>query len=880
MNKEHIEQSLQRSILFRDVDASDLAAFSEVCRIQTVPAGGYVYRQGEASEVFYIIARGEVEMIFERGEKGTCIVGRIGPGGHFGETGLLTGKPHSLSLHALSDLILICFDRRTFRNVLLANSRIHRQLDAILAERLRVAFLDQADTLSSLRPAMEATSGFEDVILMKEKVPHLIRAKGQIAEWQKALFESPTARRTNIAINRFAAGSAPFMLTGEAGTGKAIIARQIHNQSGRRDGPYMEIDLRQHDPIDLGKNLFGNEQTPFPFVQSRQAGYLEQTCGGTLVFTHSELLPLDLQHRILQAIASGSFTHTDSERPIALQSRIVFLCNQDLDHLKDNGKLLPDLLSLLAQQHFRVPPLREHKRDLPRLIEHYLERFGREFGKKIKKPSPETLGLLMNYDWPGNLTELSSVIRRAVMLARTDEIIANQILLGLPKTEGKWEFNILRIDWINRILRSPLFPRVPQIIVGAILLLAVVTLFFGPKEAERNLGITLSWSIGWPLLFFSFFFLARTWCSVCTLAMPGILMQNLIKPQRKLPEIIKRYSGWIMAVFCILLLWVEVVWNSYENPVLTGWIILTITLGSLLTSVIYSRRAWCRYLCPLGAINAIFAMPSIIELRSNRHVCLNRCETHTCFAGGEENTGCPMFRHPYLVDNNRDCIFCTACIKSCAHRAVHLNLRLAPQELWTLQNPRWEDSFLIVSLGAIFFPFALHRNYLEMVTVIQGLGERYGLHLPGPVVGSLIFFGVILIFQVVYYLMVTLEARALRVNKKLLLPLLGYGFIPLILGGYLAVHLEFFVRDSWNLVLIVQEALKLLPVATGDIRLISRDSTVVLQTLTVIGGLLASMYATYRIVNRVLAGDTLESRMVVLPFGFLITMAVLFIVML
>jgi len=116
MNKEHIVQSLQRSILFRDVNASDLPAFSEVCRIQTVPAGGYVYRQGEASEVFYIIARGEVEMIFERAEKGTCIVGRIGPGGHFGETGLLTGKPHSLSLHALSDLILICFDRRTFRS--------------------------------------------------------------------------------------------------------------------------------------------------------------------------------------------------------------------------------------------------------------------------------------------------------------------------------------------------------------------------------------------------------------------------------------------------------------------------------------------------------------------------------------------------------------------------------------------------------------------------------------------------------------------------------------------------------------------------------------------------------------------------------------------
>ena len=119
------------------------------------------------------------------------------------------------------------------------------------------------------------------------------------------------------------------------------------------------------------------------------------------------------------------------------------------------------------------------------------------------------------------------------MLARNDEILADQILLGLPKTEGKWEFNILRIDWVRKLLESPIFPRVPQFIIGAILLLAVITLFLGPDDPEKNIGITLSWSIGWPLMFFSFFFLARTWCSVCTLAVPGMLVQNLVKPQRK-----------------------------------------------------------------------------------------------------------------------------------------------------------------------------------------------------------------------------------------------------------------------------------------------------------------------------------------------------------
>ncbi|MDP3479461.1 MAG: sigma 54-interacting transcriptional regulator [Desulfoprunum sp.] len=879
MKKELIEQNLQRSVLFKDINLSDLTTYSEVSRVQIVPQGEFVYRQGDASEVFYVIAMGDAEMVLERKDGGNSIVGRIGPGGHFGETGLLTGKPHSVSVRALCDLVLICFDKRLFRTLLLSNTLIHRQLDLALAERLRVAFLDQADTACSQRPTTEASGGVEDVILFKEKNPSQVRLKRLTHHRPETLCESKSARKTHIIINRFATNNEPYMLTGETGTGKIIIARQIHLQSGRGDGPYLEIDLRENDPIDLYKKLVGTEQSAFPFAQARQAGIFEQTCGGTLVFSQAHLMPVDLQQKLARIIQSSTFTHTDSDRQIALQSRIVFLCTQEIDYLESTGKFIPELLEIFKKQHFLVPSLREHKRDLPRLIDHYLERFSKEYGKKIRKVSPETLGILMNYDWPGNLTELSSVMRRAVMLARRDEILSDQILLGLPKTEGKWEFNVLRLPWVQRFLKSATFPRVPQIIVGGILLLAVVTLFFGPDEAGKNIGITLSWSIGWPLMFFSFFFLARTWCSVCTLAMPGMLMQDLIKPQRKLPEAIKNASGWIMAMLCILVLWVEIVWNAYEDPFLTGWIILTITVGSLLTSIFYSRRAWCRYLCPLGAINAIFAMPSIVELRANRHVCLNRCQDHACFAGGEENVGCPMFRHPYLVDNNRDCIFCAACIKSCTNQSIHLNLRLAPQELWSIQTPRWEDSFLIVSLGAIFFPFALHQNYAEVVEWLRGLLLQRGLPLPNFVIGSLGFFSIILIFQIVYYLMVQAQARYLKIERKTLLALLGYGFIPLILGGYMAVHLEFFVNGSWRLILIIKDALGL-ETSSENIRLISRDSTIVLQTLTILGGLFASMYATYRIIDRLLDGEHLGSRMLIMPYGFLVTLTVLFLWML
>ena len=177
MKKELIEQNLQRSILFQDINPSELTSFCEVCRVQIVPEGNFAYRQGDESEVFYIIAMGDAEMVLERKDGGTSIVGRIGPGGHFGETGILTGKPRSVSVRALCDLVLICFDKRVFRNLLLANSRIHRQLDLALAERLRVAFLDQADTACSQRPTTEASGGVEDIILFKEKNPGQTQAE-------------------------------------------------------------------------------------------------------------------------------------------------------------------------------------------------------------------------------------------------------------------------------------------------------------------------------------------------------------------------------------------------------------------------------------------------------------------------------------------------------------------------------------------------------------------------------------------------------------------------------------------------------------------------------------------------------------------------------
>jgi transcriptional regulator with AAA-type ATPase domain/polyferredoxin len=877
MRREDIAKNLRQALLFKDVTASEIESYVGGARAQIIPVGEYVYHQGDPSEVFFVIALGEAELIFVQEGGGEKIVGRIGPGGHFGETGILTDKPRSLSVRALSDLAVICFDKRYFKRTLLANSRIHMQLDALLAERLRVAFLDQVE-VGKQGTRQELNSEADEVILFKDSNLSAINLRRLARRRQDDIRESKTAKKTQAVIDQLAMSSSPFLLTGEAGTGKLIIARQIHLQSKRSGGQFLEVDLRDYEPVQLERALFGNEQSGYPFALARQAGLFEQTANGTLVFTHIHLMKEELQEKLATILKNGSYTHPDSNRQVAIQSRMVFISSYSLEHLSNTGKLIPQLLLLIQGRHFHVPPLRHHKEDLPRLVLHYLERFSREYGKKIFQVSPETLGIFMNYDWPGNLNELSSVIRRAVMLAQKDEIISDQILLGLPKTEGKWEYNILRIAWIRKFLESRIFPRVPQVVIGSVLLITVLFLFFGPPDPKANLGITVGWYIGWPLMFFSFFFLARTWCSVCSLAVPGTILQNIVKPTRKTPAFIKDYSGWIMAILCILVFWVEIVWDAYSNPYLTGGIILIITLGSILFSVLFSRRSWCRYLCPLGAVNAIFSMPAVVELRSNRHVCLNRCQNHSCFTGDGDISGCPMFRHPYLVDNNRDCIMCAKCIKSCENSSVQLNLRLAPQELWALETPRRADSFLIVSMGAIFFPFALQSEFFQLIDWLVTLAAGAGIFLDHHFVGSVLFFTLILIFQAGYYLMVNLQALYAKIDKKLLLPLFGYGAIPLILGGYMALHLELFVSGAGRIIPNIK-ALFGPEISYDNLRLISIDSTHVLQMLTVLGGFLASLYATYRIIERTLVGDTLTSKALIIPFCFLSILAGLFMLM-
>lgn len=212
---------------------------------------------------------------------------------------------------------------------------------------------------------------------------------------------------------------------------------------------------------------------------------------------------------------------------------------------------------------------------------------------------------------------------------------------------------------------------------------------------------------------------------------------------------------------------------------------------------------------------------------------------------------------------------CAECIKNCNSSSIHLNMRLTPEELWDLNTPRRADSFLVVALGAIFFPFALHEDFSRLVQRSMDLIFPHVQNIPSAFTESIFLFGIIILFQIGYLLMVRLVAHYAGVDRSSLKPMLGYGFIPLILGCYLAVHFELFMEGAWRLWPNFLEIMGL-EVSYIPRRILSEDSTAVFQAITVIGGMIASFYAIYRIMARFKGGRAFSSETLALPYSFMI----------
>ncbi len=479
----------------------------------------------------------------------------------------------------------------------------------------------------------------------------------------------------------------PVLLMGEPGLEKDNLAALIHFGSAERRLPLIRLDaaLLRAD----GAELF----TPGSGEQSSLLDCLE---GGSLLIDNVDLADPALQERLLGLADSHP-------------GRLLFTSETALPSFDRRCRLI------------RVPPLRVRRQDLGEWLRYGIRQQSRGLGwKQPPSVAPGVVERLQQYDFPNNLRELEVLIYRALQQAR--RIQGNELPQQLPE-DVFWTANRqtrLRFDlwrWkpeLRNLLRSPLLWNGLLFgLVSWVFVLVNLWLWLGPQDRAHNGALNIFWAWWWPLILLGFPLVGRLWCSFCPFMVWGEIVQRLAallgwQPPRWPRGNSDSWASPLMAAgFAAILLWEELA-HLETTAWLSSCLLLLITAGAVLGSLRFEKRFWCRYLCPVGGMNGLFAKLSILELRAQAGTCSGSCSSYACFKGGPAegeglaSAGCPLGTHPAHLSDNRNCVLCFTCAQACPHRSVQLSLRPPAADLQReMTVPEGEPALLLVLAGGV-----------------------------------------------------------------------------------------------------------------------------------------------------------------------------------
>lgn len=232
------------------------------------------------------------------------------------------------------------------------------------------------------------------------------------------LGQSPAMARVHSLIARAAPTDANVLVLGENGTGKELVARELHRQSLRADKVMLTVDLGAVSEELIDSELFGHVKGAFTDARTDRVGRIQAADGGTLFLDEIGNLPLRLQPKLLTALEQRQVTPVGANKPVPVNIRVVAATNLPPEKLRDEAHFRQDLLFRLNTVEIELPPLRERLEDVPQLIDHYLDHYARRYARAVPLLSPAARTALMTHDWPGNVRALRHALERAVILAR------------------------------------------------------------------------------------------------------------------------------------------------------------------------------------------------------------------------------------------------------------------------------------------------------------------------------------------------------------------------------------------------------------------------------------------------------------------------------
>jgi two-component system, NtrC family, response regulator AtoC len=268
-----------------------------------------------------------------------------------------------------------------------------------------------------------------------------LKSREEVTGGPEIVGESPVIKKLRGQVEQVAgldssSGAPTVLILGETGTGKGLVARVIHARSPRAAGPFVEINCAAIPPALLEAELFGYERGAYTDARSAKPGLFEAAEGGTLFLDEIGHMDPGLQVKLLKAIEDKSVRRLGGLRPKSVNVRILAATNRELESAIAEGAFRQDLYFRIKVLTIDIPPLRVRGDDILVLAQHFLEQFGRQYGRPPKRLTADAEALLLSYPWPGNVRELAHVMERAVVISPRQTVSAEELGLSTPKTEA------------------------------------------------------------------------------------------------------------------------------------------------------------------------------------------------------------------------------------------------------------------------------------------------------------------------------------------------------------------------------------------------------------------------------------------------------------
>ena len=259
------------------------------------------------------------------------------------------------------------------------------------------------------------------------------RIKEELASKYRIIFASVKMTEIMNKVYNISNTKAKILIYGESGTGKELIARAIHEQSNRKDKPYVKINCASIPSELLESEFFGHKKGSFTGASKDHEGKFIQADGGTLFLDEIGDMDLRLQSKLLRAVEEDEVELIGANQTKKVDVRIICATNQNLPQLVEQGKFREDLYHRLNVVNINIPPLRERKEDIQPIVNYYIQLFNEEYNKKIQGINERAIGLLKAYHWPGYVRELKNIIEKTVIYCQTNSITFEDIIISLDE---------------------------------------------------------------------------------------------------------------------------------------------------------------------------------------------------------------------------------------------------------------------------------------------------------------------------------------------------------------------------------------------------------------------------------------------------------------